>query len=237
MSSMVEIFRGTLTARADGSTYRFLNDGEGPPNALLDRELDRRARALAVALLARFRPGERVILACPSGPEYLVAFIGCLYAGIVAVPAYPVEGGNSARSLTKLQSIARDCQAVALLVAETSPKQDAMYAEIPVLAELPRIGVQEVTADPDDWREPDVNEDDVAFLQYTSGSTGQPKGVMVTHGNLIANLGYIKRSFFPPDTSGEHLVSWLPPFHDMGLIGGLLQPAFSRFPVTVMDPM
>ena len=85
-------------------------------------------------------PGERVILACPSGPEYLVAFIGCLYAGMVAVPAYPVEGGNSARSLTKLQSIAADCQAAALLVAETSPEQDAMYTALPVLAELPRIG-------------------------------------------------------------------------------------------------
>lgn len=237
MSSMVEMFRGTLTAREDGSIYRFLDDGEGPPNPLLDRELDRRARALAVALVARFRPGDRVILACPSGPDYLIAFIGCLYAGLVAVPAYPVEGGNAARSLTKLQGIARDCQAVAILVTRTSPEQDATYATIPVLAELPRIGVQQVTADPDDWREPDVDEDDVAFLQYTSGSTGQPKGVMVTHGNLLANLACIDRTFFPPEVEGRHLVSWLPPFHDMGLIGGLLEPAFGGFPVTVMDPM
>ncbi|MGC5053620.1 SDR family NAD(P)-dependent oxidoreductase [Micromonospora sp. DT48] len=236
--SMAHMFRDSLTAREDSSTYRFLDDGEGQPNALLDRELDRRARALAVALLARFRPGDRVILACPSGPDYLTAFIGCLYAGVVAVPAYPIEGGNSARSLSKLHGIAADCQAAALLVPQTSPEQDAMYTALDsVLATLPRIGLQEVTADPDDWREPDLDGDDIAFLQYTSGSTGQPKGVMVTHGNLLANLACIDRTFFPPEVEGRHMVTWLPPFHDMGLIGGLLEPAFGRFPVTVMDPM
>ncbi|GIJ19755.1 type I polyketide synthase [Micromonospora lutea] len=236
--SMAQMFRDSLTARENASTYRFLDDGEGQPNALLDRELDRRARALAVALLARFRPGERVILACPSGPDYLTAFIGCLYAGVVAVPAYPIEGGNSARSLAKLHGIAQDCQAAGLLVPQTSPEQEATHATLsPVLATLPRISMQEVTADPADWREPDLDGDDIAFLQYTSGSTGQPKGVMVTHGNLLANLACIDRTFFPPEVEGRRMVSWLPPFHDMGLIGGLLEPAFGRFPVTVMDPM
>ncbi len=196
--------------------------------------LDERARAIAVALGETCRPGDRAILQYLPGLDFVAAFYGCLYAGVLPVPVYPQQ--RQRHDWIRLHAIAEDCGASALLTASSSKKPGAAEeAERPALA--PRTIETDVVplSLAAEWREPALRSEDVAFLQYTSGSTGDPRGVVVSHGNLIHNLRVIKDAFgHSADSQG---VIWLPPYHDMGLIGGILEPLFSGFPVTLMSPL
>ncbi|MGD2116469.1 MAG: AMP-binding protein, partial [Acidobacteriota bacterium] len=248
-SDLVELLRRRAEERPDAVGYRFLNDpdaGEGEP--LTWGGLDRRARAVAAALIRAGASGERALLLYPPGLDYLAAFFGCLYAGTVAVPVYPPRprprsnsrsdsgpgNGSAARAAGRVLSILQDARAVfALTTGE-------------VLAGIPRemrpaAGPAWITTDgldpasAADWRKPDLSSASLAFLQYTSGSTAAPKGVMLTHGNLLHNLEVIRRGFGLQPT--DRAVLWLPPYHDMGLIGGILAPLYTAFPVTLFSPM
>ncbi len=166
----------------------------------------------------------------PPGLEYIAAFLGCLYAGIVAVPMYPPRNN---RSLQRIQMIVQAAKASVVLTTDAICKSVAAYGEIlPDLNELRWVATdliahQQTAAQP-------ISVQQLAFIQYTSGSTGQPKGVMLSHTNLIHNLELIQAAFqHSPDSCG---VIWLPPYHDMGLIGGILQPLFAGFPVVLMSP-
>ncbi|MGC1331024.1 amino acid adenylation domain-containing protein [Pseudomonas sp.] len=229
-SSLVESLQQRAALTPDREALRFLVDGEEAFEALSYRQLAQRAQAIAVWLRQQAGLGERAVLLFPSGLDYVASFYGCLYAGVIAVPAYPPESTRS-QHLQRLQSIIEDAQPKVILTDSTVAGLlgDSIGAQVNVLA------VDQVPADlAADWRTPVLVADDIAFLQYTSGSTSRPKGVQVSHANLMANERLIARGFgiHPQDV----LVSWLPLYHDMGLIGGLLQPIYSGVPCVLMSP-
>ncbi len=208
---------------------RFLDGDDGEGQVLSYAELDRRARSIAAALQAKANLGDRAVLLFPSGPDYVAAFFGCLYAGVIAVPAYPPESSRHQHQL-RLLSIIADAEPRLVL---TSSDQHETLQHIDNAPEL--LCVDTLSDDlADSWLAPDLQPDDIAFLQYTSGSTALPKGVQVSHGNLLANELLIRQGF--GIGADDVIVSWLPLYHDMGLIGGLLQPIFSGVPCVLMSP-
>ncbi|WP_369211090.1 SDR family NAD(P)-dependent oxidoreductase [Streptomyces flavofungini] len=222
---------------AQEQIFRFLVDGEGEPQALVNADLDLRARTIAAALQERFPAGERALIMCPAGLDYVTSFFACLYADVVAVPVYPPDPAFPMRTLPRLTAIVQDAEtAVVLAPAATIALVDRFAEHAPALRNIVWLAVDDLdTAAADGWRAPGTTRDDLAFLQYTSGSTSSPKGVMVSHGNLMHNISEMNRQFFGNDPD-QHMVSWLPPFHDLGLIMGLLTPAYGGYPVTFMSP-
>ncbi len=200
-------------------------------------DLDERVRVLAAGLQARFSMGDRALLLLDNDEHYVTAFLACLYAGLVAVPVFPPESTRG-QHIGRLLAIASDCQPACLL---------SSTAMLPLLAHAGASldGIEALAVDGVEWteglaekaaawREHEPQPDDLAFLQYTSGSTATPKGVMVSHGNLAANEWAIEEGL---SVGAEDVfVSWLPLFHDMGLIGGLLQPIHRGIPVVLMSP-
>ena len=221
--------RAALTP--DRVALRFLADTPGQGVVLSYRDLDLRARTIASALQADAALGDRVVLLFPSGPDYVAAFFGCLYAGVIAVPAYPPESTRRHHQ-ERLLSILKDAEPRLLLTS--SDLREPLQA---IESAPPVVCVD--TLDParaGQWRMPMLQDDDIAFLQYTSGSTALPKGVQVSHGNLVANELLIRHGFGIDLNPDDVIVSWLPLYHDMGLIGGLLQPVFSGVPCVLMSP-
>ncbi len=200
-------------------------------------ELDRQARTIAAQLQRLGAAGERVLLLYPPGLTYIAAFFGCLYAGAVAVPAYPPNPARLERTLPRLQAIVGDARPlVALSTAAICMMVEALSAQVAGFGAMRWLATDTLAETlAEDWQEPSVGPETLAFLQYTSGSTAEPKGVMLTHGNLLHNLELIHGAF---EHSAESCgVIWLPPYHDMGLIGGILQPLYGGFPVTLMSPV
>ncbi len=173
------------------------------------------------------------MLLCPPGLDYVAAFFGCLYAGVVAVPVYPPR---RARGLDRLHAVVADARAAAVVappaVADaTRPLDQRLQLGSPPLH---WVILNEEGSGASSWREPALTGDDLAVLQYTSGSTTTPRGVMLTHANLLHNSHAIARNL--ESTSDSCGVIWLPPYHDMGLVGGILQPVFAGFPCSLMSP-
>jgi amino acid adenylation domain-containing protein len=232
-ATLVEVLRGRAERQGEDLAYTFLLDGETAEARLTYAELDRRARGLA-ATLARegIGRGARVLLLYPPGLDYIAAFFGCLYAGAVAVPAYPPR---SRRPSARLQSIQESAGAKAVLstaavlsgLDRQLPRRPGVLWQAAEGAELEKGAEQ--------WRDLGVGEEELAFLQYTSGSTAAPKGVMLRHANLLANLEQIRLSF--AQTAEERTVIWLPPYHDMGLIGGILTPLYAGNPAVLLSPV
>ncbi|HEX8282845.1 MAG TPA: amino acid adenylation domain-containing protein [Pyrinomonadaceae bacterium] len=234
ISDLIELLRERAARQPERTAYTFL-DGDGAEEANLTYAgLERRARAVAARLQAGGFAGQRVLLLYPPGLEYITAFWGCLYAGAVAVPAYPPRQN---RSLDRLQAVAADAQStLALTSSALLAKVDAFNARCEGLSRLSWLATETV---PDEmasqWRRPAVGGDDLAFLQYTSGSTSAPKGVMVTHGNLLENERMIQEAF--RQTEESVVVGWLPLYHDMGLIGNVLQPIYVGARCVLMSPV
>jgi acyl-CoA synthetase (AMP-forming)/AMP-acid ligase II len=211
----------------------FLNDDKDGTVRLTYAELDRQARTIGALLQSHGARGERALMLYAPGFGFVAAFFGCLYAGTIAVPTYPPRP----QTLARFQVIAEDAQPIVILTTS-----DILALVEPYLAELRGSRAVRWLATEDlpdglaeEWQEPAITGNSLAFLQYTSGSTTVPRGVMVTHGNLLHNLKMIHQCFDPtPDSSG---VIWLPPYHDMGLIGGLLQPIYAGLSVTLMSPV
>jgi acyl-CoA synthetase (AMP-forming)/AMP-acid ligase II len=232
-STLVELARARSAAQPDKTIYTFLSD-DGSPRDATYGEIDRLARRVAGRLQKEASAGARAILLYPPGIDFVAAYLGCLYAGVVAVPCYPP--GLNRQSTLAARNIALDCEAELVLTSESWARPELRL----LLSGAGSSGLTWIATDSldhsgaDGWREPDLVSGDLAFLQYTSGTTGDPKGVMVTHGNLIANLDLIRRGFsLTPNDRG---VIWLPPYHDMGLIGGILAPLYCDFAMALMAP-
>ncbi|MEH1782799.1 MAG: beta-ketoacyl synthase N-terminal-like domain-containing protein [Nostoc sp.] len=221
--------------------YTFLVDGESEGSRLTYGALDKLARAIATYLQTFAKPGDRVLLLYSPGLEFITAFFGCLYAGLIAIPAYPPRQNQS---IARLGAIVSDAQATAILTTTAwLPLVKNYFANNPELASLKVLASDAISdamsttgyAYAHKWQAPNINGNTLAFLQYTSGSTGMPKGVMVSHSNLLHNLAYIDQGW--NHTANSVMVTWIPFFHDMGLIYGVLQPLYYGFPSYIMAPV
>ncbi|AFZ23801.1 amino acid adenylation enzyme/thioester reductase family protein [Cylindrospermum stagnale PCC 7417] len=233
VSTIVELLRYRGLHQPNNQAFTFLQDGETQETILTYLELDRRSRAVASQLQALGLSGERALLLYPPGLEYLAAFFGCLYAGVVAVPAYPPR---NQRNTPRILAILNDAQAAVILTTTAISSQvQSLFEDKFNINNIHWLTTDNLTAGIEAaWQEPFINQDTLAFLQYTSGSTCTPKGVMLSHGNLLHNAA-VTRQYMEHSPSSK-FVTWLPVYHDMGLIGGVLQPLYSSFPCIMMPP-
>ena len=233
-ASWVDVLRVQASRMPDKVAFTFLADGERTTVPLTFGELDHRARGIAAALASHAASGARVLLLYPPGLEFIAGFFGCLYAGMVAIPASPPL---TAKAIARIDGLARDADAsVALTTAAMRSRLLGRGDRASPLDALPCIATDAIEAPAGaTWRPPAAERTTVAFLQYTSGSTGDPKGVMVSHGNLLSNAALIAARF--EVTSQSSLVSWLPTFHDMGLIGCILTPIFVGMHCVLLTPL
>jgi len=232
--TIVDLLRQRAAYRPHDRAFTFLVDGEHEELSITYAELDRKARAVGAWLMDRGMTGKRALLLYPSGLDFIAAFMGCLYGGAIAVPAYPPRKN---RSVERIEAIAADADAaVALTTRDVVDRLENLGATAPSLEHLTwQVDSELDLAWADRWDRPDIDGDTLAFLQYTSGSTGTPKGVMLAHENLLHNSLRIMQAF--EITRSQSGVFWLPSFHDMGLIGGILVPLYGGKFNVLMSPV
>lgn len=239
-TSIAEVLLNQVSLVKDKIYARYLKDGEDDQELISFAELFHRSSALTVKLQKSIPQGSRIILVFNSGLEFIIAFWACVLGGFVAVPVNPPRDGTST---LRLMALAKDADAYCLLTTQH-------YAD-----KINAVDLQDQGFDPkqififDDklidvknheFIIPRINPDDPVFLQYTSGSTGLPKGVVINHKNVIQNIKMLEHAFNMNgklDLKQEHLIGWLPHYHDMGLIGCIIFPALSAFTVTMMSPL
>lgn len=233
--TLVDLLRTRAETHGTRLAFTYLKDGEEAEDAWTYQELDRRARRIAAALQAIGRDGDRALLVYPPGLAFVAAFFGCLYAKRIAVPMSPPNPSRLSRELPRFRAILESAEPRVLLTCSSIvPIADALRASDPALASFQILATDSLVSDERAWRDPDVDPDTLAFLQYTSGSTALPKGVMVSHGNLLHNMAAIAAIF--QSTDETPMVSWLPVFHDMGLIGCVLHPMLHGSSNVLMAP-
>ncbi|MGY6026848.1 fatty acyl-AMP ligase [Streptomyces spinosirectus] len=245
--TLVDLLTAHASQQPDRTAYRYLvtGDCDGEVRDISYGQLARRSQAIAAWLQERGLAGSRAMLLYPPGLEFIPAFLGCLAAGVVAVPGVPPRGrSQNHRALIRMKRLIADADAKVILGG-----REVIGALGELAQHLPEMdGITCVTTEdiPDDaagsWREPGLTADSVAFLQYTSGSTSAPRGVMVTHGNLVDNVRVVtERMGHTPDTIAEYghemYVSWLPVYHDMGLIGPVLNAVHLGVTATLFSPL
>jgi acyl-CoA synthetase (AMP-forming)/AMP-acid ligase II len=235
--SMAEVLRTRAAQKPDARAYCFLTDGEHEGPWLDYATLDREARTVAAALRDVTEPGDRALLVYSPGLAFVSAFFGCQYAGVVPVPAYPPRPGQLAAGWQALGHVAADCAPRLILADRTVARFVPTGGAVPALADLRTIVTDEL--DPSGaarWREPRFDPDALALLQYTSGSTSDPKGVMIAHRNLMHNQLVIATALEHHRYAGVGVI-WLPPYHDLGLIGGILQNVYLGASLVMMSPL
>src|SRR5262245_23902606 len=218
---MVDVLRARSEKLRTKLAFTFLLDGEDDEVHLSFGQLDDRARRIAACLQRVVAPGERAILLYPPGVDFITAFFGCLYAGVVTVPCYPPDAGRLRMSSQQLQAVVRDSQpAIVLTTAAIEKMKPALCAVVLGLGSLTWQCTDRVEGvEPGEWREKKIDAETIALLQYTSGSTATPKGVVIRHGNLMANQRVIRTGM--RQDAHSTVVGWLPMYHDMGLIGNV----------------
>ena len=233
-TNLVDLLRKRAYIQPDQKAFIFLKDGETEADSLTYQELDRKSRAIAAQLQSLGATGDRALLLYPPGLDFIAAFFGCLYAGVVAVPVSPPKRNQS---IDRLRAIASDAGAtIALTVTSTLAQVQSQFTQEPEFPDMRSLATDSIANDKaSDWQPVQVSKDTLAFLQYTSGSTGTPKGVMVSHGNLLQNSADLDLGW--EHTPNSIMVTWLPTFHDMGLIYGAIQPLYKGFPCYMMPPV
>jgi len=232
--NLVALLQKRVQENPERSAYIFLSGDDLQQSTLTFSQLDAQAKAIAGLLQSQAERGERALLLYPPGLDFIAAFFGCLYAGIVAVPAYPPRLNRNALRIT---AIAEDSEAkLALSTTAVVGRLESLAAHTPGLGKMQwlatdqhRLGMAER------WRAVPIAAHGLAYLQYTSGSTDTPRGVMITHANVLHNSGYIANAL--RHSQENRSLNWLPHFHDLGLVHGILQPLYSGFPGYLMAPM
>lgn len=232
-ANLVDLLRHRATHLAGERVFTYLADGESEEIIITYAGLDQRARAIAAELQKKNLVGQRALLLYPAGLDFIAAFFGCMYAGVVAVTAYPPRRN---RNMNRIEAIAEDADAkIALTTQESLERVKGFIAETPKLVRIEWLATDKIPANRgDEWRKPNSHGDTLALLQYTSGSTGTPKGVMLNHANLMHNSAMISYAF--ELTRSGSGVFWLPSYHDMGLIGGILQPMYCGQSNVIFSP-
>ena len=232
-ATIVDVLRLRAETQKDQIAYRFLADGEEERGSLTYGELYRRARQVANELQRKSAVGQRALLLDSSESDYIVTFFGCLCAGVIAVPIYAPRVNKKGNA--RVESVVADAQPSVVLTAGAG---SAAVRDVVAASAGEHVKWIDTNALPDHgehWTPPILNGEDIAFLQYTSGSTAAPKGVMVSHANILHNERMIQNAF---DTRpGSVIVGWLPLYHDMGLIGNVLQPLYAGVPCILMSPV
>lgn len=235
-ATLVELLRYRTTTQPDGHAYTFLIDGKKETPPLTYSELDRQARAIAAYLQKYQAQGERALLLYPQSLEVVAAFCGCLYAGVIAIPVPPPESGRLKRTLPRLRAIVKDANATFALVTESILTLiEGVKEEFPEFDQMKWITTESIDISlADQWQDPQVDKSALAYLQYTSGSTNIPKGVMLSHFNLMHHCGYLQKA------CGYELdsvtLTWMPYFHDYGLVEGITVPLYNGTPCYLMSP-
>ena len=235
--TLVEILRWRALQQPEQRTYIYLVDGEAEGDDLTYAALDCQARSIGALLQSYRASGERALMLYPAGLEFIAAFFGCLYAGVIAVPLPPPNPAQPQRSLPRLRAIINDAQpSVVLTTSAILSNAKGLFTQAPELQKMRWLATDKVTGSlAQEWRDPALTCNTLALLQYTSGSTAEPKGVMISHGNLLHNSAYIDRLFaLIPDSV---TVTWLPTYHDMGLTNGIIQPVYKGGPCYLMPPV
>ncbi|QDU86875.1 Tyrocidine synthase 3 [Pirellulimonas nuda] len=233
MRSLVDVARWRGQAAADRIAFRFLIDGQRETRDLSFAELDSRARIVAAELAARGASGEPVLIVLEPGLDYVAALVGCFYAGAIAVPVYPPDPFRIARTLPRLQAIVQNAQCRLLIGSSLTlgPASGVVRGlctggaiEIDMLDRAAGQTFEPVKIDPSK----------TALLQYTSGTTAAPRGVAISMEGLMYNLRSLEQLLDVPDAVA---LQWLPPYHDLGLIGGVLLPLFAGRQMVLMSPL
>jgi len=230
--TLVHMLRERAGDEPDRVAYTYLIDGEAESAPVTYGQLDRQARAIAARLQAVVSKGDRAALLYQNSVEFIAAFFGCLYGGVIAVPLPSIF---SPKSSPILQAILADAAPRALLTTGSLLPKIRPLIETGGHSDIRLMTTDQTPAsEQEDWREPSIDLGSLAYLQYTSGSTAKAKGVMISHRNCLHNLK--DHDQFVPHQPGAAVVTWLPHFHDMGLVYGLLEPIYSRLHCYVMPP-
>ncbi len=232
IETLIDLMQHHPMKQGGDHALTFLADGVNEGGVLTYAALDREARAVAAWLQSEGLMGQRALLLFPSGLEFVTTLLGCIYAGVIAVPVNPPRLNRKAH---RLRAVVEDSRAA--LALTTGRMLDRIR---PVLAEagMASLRFEAVDARPTNmeslWHEPAGDGDSLAFLQYTSGSTSHPKGVMLSHRNLLENHRMMQEAF--GQTQATRIVTWLPLFHDMGLIGNVLQALYLGTECLIIPP-
>lgn len=213
--------------------YIFLKNGDNQEQDITYQQLAQSSKVIAAKLQSSVPEGTLALLLYPQQLEFITVFLGCLYAGVVAIPAYPPKRNQK---LSRLEVIIRDAQPQIILttssILETIKEKFSNLLDLSTVQWLATDNLNNY--DELNWTYPNISSNSLAFIQYTSGSTSTPKGVMISHGNVLHNSAYIQKAFELTEQSVS--VSWLPSFHDMGLIDGLIQPLYTGFTGVIIPP-
>ena len=233
-ATLVDLLRMRAEQQPEQVAYVFLNDHGVESESLTYKALDQRARAIAAFLQSRNAAGSLILLLYPSCLEFVAAFFGCMYARALAVPVYPPRRNQLGARVDAIRVATR--ARLALTDASTQSSGRSVSSSTNGLGELEWLDTETIGEDyADAWREPQLSGNDLAFLQFTSGSVSAPKGVMLSHENILYNQRMIEGAF--EHTESSRVLGWLPLYHDMGLIGNVLQPLYMGVPCFLMSPL
>lgn len=234
MLNLISILNQRASQTPNQLAYIFLKNRENQEQNITYQQLSQNSKNIAIKLQSLIPKGSRALLLYPQGLEFINAFLGCLYAGIIAVPAYPPKRNQK---MSRLAAIIKDAQPQIILT--TSSMLESIKEKLTDIVDssaLQWLATDSLNNDEEElsYIFPNISSDSLAFLQYTSGSTGTPKGVMISHGNIVHNSASIQKAFELTEKSVS--VTWLPSFHDMGLIDGIIQPLYTGFLGVILPP-